>query len=644
MDKIYQICRTGAIGLGIVLAALAGTASGREAPKEDAIDFNFDRVDVGVFVKLVGQETGRRVVVAGGVEGKISVVSPRVRRSEVYPLFVSILEASGFSVIREGDLHRIVPLPRRVTPAAPVVGIGQPLPREGLLTKIFHLQHVSARDLQSVIESKVAGGKTGGVAAIDETNHLLVTDRASTIRQVEQIIAEIDQAGSARVAEVIPLKFATARDLAQQLTLAMAEIDTRGASLKSRLAVTGADRPGRPHAVIVPSPTANALVLVGVPARVKDIKELIAKMDVDVARRQGRLNALFLKYISAEETAKSINALLLKTPAGRDGGDGRSPIAIEASVANNALLVDASPSDFSVVQRLVEGLDRLPEQVHIEVLIVEITASEGYSLGFDFAAVNSPSEIGDTVVGGSSILGDSAGNVLSALQEGVFPQGITVGLVHGRRRDAAGNLVTDIPGLLSVSAEESGGTIRIRSESSLEAQNNKEASVKSVQEIPILTSTISGGTGTQRDIIQNIERVEVGVKLTLTPHIMPGGQVQMDMNPSIEVIVDDGPEGVAFAPTIAKREVKTTVTVPDGQTIIIAGLTREDQKQVESRVPLLSSIPLLGGLFRKTVETTEKTNILIFVTPRIVRDQVTAERVKTSWESKTGLQSREEEK
>jgi len=128
--------------------------------------------------------------------------------------------------------------------------------------------------------------------------------------------------------------------------------------------------------------------------------------------------------------------------------------------------------------------------------------------------------------------------------------------------------------------------------------------------------------------------------LRLTPHIVPGGQVQMDLNPAIEAIIGSSSD-VEFTPTIARREVSTTITVPDGRTIVIAGLTREDTITVIQKVPILGDIPLLGFLFRQQSDKKEKTNLLIFVTPRIVGDMRVADEIKAEWEKKTGLSSNE---
>lgn len=626
---------------------LAGSASGQQAPAGAAgeeFSFSFDQVEVRTFVKMVGEITQKKMVVADDVTGKITVVSPKIPRKEVYPFFVLILESAGYSVIEESGVQKVVALPARGSPMAPVVGILDPVPADGLVTKIFKLEHVSAGELRRVLEPKVSGGKLGSVGALEESDHLIVTDTAENIRRIGKIVTEIDQPGAARTMEVIPLQFASARDLAEQLNLAIAEGETRADQLRRRLTpVPGAERTGKQTATVVASPHANSLIVVGSSAQLADLKRMIAKMDVDTPAGRGRLNAIFLKYLSAEEAAKSISALLEKSSAKvpADEPHRRQQISIEASAGNNALLVDAAPADFEVVKKLVEQLDFVPLQVHISVMIAEHSVGDSFNFGVEMAALRMPDKPGDTTVQGSSRLSDGADSLMSAIQSGIFPNGITVGVAHGSRLDAEGKVVTDYPGVISIDAVKKNTKLKILSETSLAVQNNKEATVSIVNEIPVTKSTVTGTGSAGRDIIQNIDRVDVGIKLKLTPHIISGQEVRMELAPSIEAVVDPGPSGTQFAPTIAKRGASTTVTVPDGRTVIIAGLTREDRTEVVKKVPLLGSIPVLGWLFRHTSEGTEKTNLLIFVTPKIMSDDSAAQGVRERWETKTGLKSDE---
>ncbi len=622
------------------------SASSSVSSGQGYINFSFDQVDVTAFVKLVGDITGKKFVVSDDVTGKVTIVSPRVSPKEVYPLFVSILESSGCSVLKDGEIYRIVSLPKRVSPMGDVVGVDEETPTEGIITKVMHLEHVSASELRRILESSVSGGKEGAIGSLDETNHLIVTDTADSIRRIEKIVEEVDKPGLAKVIEMVFLEYANAADLAKQLNDAMYEGATRGDRLQSRLprATTSSSRykstntsrgSGVSRGVtVVASPHSNSLMLVGTASQNEELKKIIKKMDIDTPSGRGHLNAIFLKYIQAQETAKNISSLLTQLDKKRSYDEKRK-IAVASSAENNALIVDAMPGDFEMVRKLVEQLDKLPEQVHITVMIAEIRQGDGFSIGVEMAALDMPDMVGSTVVQGGLKLTDGVDGLMSAIQSGIFPSGISAGIAYGSREDAAGNIVATHPGMININAIRRNSRFNILSETSLEAQNNKEASVSIVEEIPILKSTYAG-TGDSRDVIQEFERIEVGIKLKLTPHVIPGGEVQMTLNPSIEAVIDPGPSGT-FAPTIARRQVSTTVTVPDGRTIVIAGLTREDSTKIVKKVPILGSIPLIGWLFRNTVEEKQKTNLMIFVTPRIVSSMQDAEKIMKDWKDKTGI-------
>lgn len=656
--------RASTIGLLAALLALQSLAQAPLPPatatpppptvlpaREAYINFSFDQVGIATFARLVGELTGKRIVVSDDVQGKLTVISPKIRREEAYGLFVSILESAGCSVIQDGDVYRIVMLSERASPMAPVVGVGEAIPDDGVITKVFHLVNVSASDVRRLLEPKVRGGKVGAVGVIEDTNHLVVTDTAESIRRIEKIVTEIDRPGLARLTEVVTLQYASAEDVARELSETLAESDSRGEELRRRLpAATETSQTSGTHLpVVVASAHSNSLLLVGTSGQIQELKRIIAMMDVDMPSGRGRLNAIFLKYIQADEAATNLKALLSRrdvNPAGQTPGAAtrsRRDIAIEPSPANNALLVDASPGDFEVVKKLVDQLDQVPQQVHIEVLIAELTEGENLNLGVSMAAMDTPGKKGDYAVQGSSTLDDNTESLMNAVQNGIFPGGLTLGVAHGSAVDASGNVVVGYPGILSINAIKKDTRLKIRSNPSLMAQDNHEASVNIVDEIPIQTSTVSAGTGTSRDVIQNIQRVDVGIKLKLKPHVIPGGEVRMVLNPSIEAVSDAGPSG-QFAPTIAKREVSTTVTVKDGDVIVIAGLTRENQVKTVKRIPILGSIPLIGWLFRNTSDGTERSNLLVFVTPKIVSSGAVAAGIRDEAMRRTGLSDHDDSK
>jgi general secretion pathway protein D len=581
---------------------------------EGFVDFRFNNVDVRTFVKVLSDITGKRFIVDETVKGQITVDAPRIPEADAYPLAVTILESVGCTVVEGGQAIRVVPVAGNPAALGAIQGPDTTERGVGYLTRVFSLRHLSAAEVKAMLTDALGGDKKAAIAVLQSSNLIVVSGSADLVQRVEAMIAAIDKPGMSRVTEVIPMKFASAEDVARQINDAMAVAESEADRIRQQVS-------GGRAAVLkaVPAPQANSLILVGSKTAVAEMKDLIAKLDVESPSGRGRLRAIFLKYLTAEDAAKGLKPLL-SGPA--VAGSKTAPVAgtinIEPMAANNALLVDASPRDFEVVEKLVQELDRIPGQVMIEVLIAEISLSQGSDIGVELAALDMPSKVGDIAFQGSSTLNDDNSAIMSAVEKGLFPRGITVGVAHGTRLAADGTLETAFPALLNLNAIKKDGKVRILSNVPLLAQNNQEASVSVVNNIPILKSTIQGGSGTSRDVIQNIDRVDVGIKLKLTPHINPDGEVRMLLNPSIEAVIDAGSADTPFTPTIAKREVLTTVTVPNGQIIVLSGLIREDRTKVVRKIPLLGDIPLIGFLFRRTVDQTERTNLLIFVRPRLV--------------------------
>jgi general secretion pathway protein D len=623
-----NIRRRALLGLASALL-LAGAAGPRAAAPEApppadlpaadtaAVNFSFDQADLRILVKLVSDLTGRRFVVDDKVQGKVTVLTPApIPVREVYPLFLAILEGSGYATVEGRDATLIVAREPRTAPAAPVVMPGEkPGPGQGLMTRVFQVRNLRAGDLRRALEPLMDSGK-GGLAALEDTNHLIVTDTPAGLARLEQLLEQVDQPGLARMTEIVPLTFADAAQMAAELSQALAG-GARGGAAADRLKQRLPPAPDAPspaaEAVVVAAPHSNSLILVGTAAQIADLRRLIARMDVEAQKGRGWLRAIFLKYLTSEEAAKSLTSLLAK----RMEKEPEHRIAIEANAANNALLIDASPQDYDMVRALLEELDTPPHQVLVEVLFAEATSSDGDEWGVEFLASGAPGDSAQPL--GGMKLNTADDRLMADVLGGIVPNGLTFGIMKGRYTDASGRTIPGLPALVNLTAMHSEGRLRILSNIPLWAQNNQQASVSVGKNIPILKSTIAGGSGTARDIIENIDRVDVGIKLTVTPHVNPNDEVLMKLNPSIEAVIESSTGGRAFTPTIAKREVTTTVTVPNGQTIVISGLIREDTVKQLRRVPFLGSIPLLGYLFRSTVDGVERTNLLIFVTPHVIR-------------------------
>lgn len=628
--------------LFIALAAHSSFSTENAAPADlpqpsATVNFNFDQVDLRILVKLVSDITGRSFVVDENVKGKITVLTPApLPLRDVYPLFLAILEGSGYAAIENRGATLIVAREPRAMPAPPVLMPGEkPGPAQGLVTKVIPIRCLRAEELRKTLNSLLAEGE-GGLAALEDTNHLIATATPGGIARLEQIIEQVDLPGLVRTTEIVSLTYADAGHMADELNKALAggaSGNTAVDRLKQRLpsapdAPTTASSP-----IVVAAPHSNSLLLVGAAAQIADLRKLITRMDVEAQKGRGWLRAIFLKYLTSEEASKSLTSLLSK----RMEKDPDHRIAIEANAANNALLIDASPQDFEMVQALLEELDKPPHQVLVEILFAETTSNDGNEWGIEFLASGAPEDSAQPL--GGMKLNTADDRLMSDVLGGIVPNGLTFGVMKGSYTDSSGKTIPGLPALFNLTAMHSEGRLRILSNIPLWAQNNQQASVSVGKNIPILKSTIAGGSGTARDIIENIDRVDVGIKLTVTPHVNPNDEVLMKLNPSIEAVIEASTGGRAFTPTIAKREVTTTVTVPNGQTIVISGLIREDTVQQTRRVPFLGSIPLLGYLFRSTVDGIERTNLMIFVTPHVIRTPADAAASRRLFEERAAKNS-----
>lgn len=628
----------------VVFTHLATAAS---TLQDDRLSFAFDRVNIRTFAQVVGNFTGKKILVADGVEGDVTIVSPSVSRGEAWSLFGSVVESCGFTVVEEEGFYRVIKMPDRAGPGmGALVPDGGEIPVHGLVAAVIRVEHVPAAQMRELLDGLL--GRKSSVAVLPDTNHLVVSDTAETVRRIQDLVARLDKPGMARSTELMPLAHADAAQIARQISAAFAESQSRAQQLLQRIpsstsstASAGLPPSMRPPTV-VPVEHANAVMVSGTQAQIQAVRELLAKMDVPAAPGRSGLRMIPLDYLKASDVAKNITTLLEKFAAANPDGALSRRIAVEAVEKANALLVNAQPADFDEVEALVRSLDQAPRQVHISVLIAEVSEGDADTLGVQITGLRTPDRVGGIGVGASSRFSDepsTGAGLLGSIASSLYPEGLTFGIAHGSHRDAAGNLVSDYPAVFSVDAIKQNSKVKILANPTLGAQNNSEAEVSIVNNIPLTESTITGA-GDARDVIQNITRQDVGVKLSLTPHIVPGGLVQIELAPSIEAVIDTGrAEGGNYAPTISKRSVKTTMTVPDGETIVIAGLSRADKTEVKRKIPLLGDIPLLGWLFRWSSEQQERTNILIFVTPHVMADSEDAAAVKRDLESRTGIEA-----
>lgn len=626
----------------LFIALLCTQASGQDSTvnpspsTNQSHGFNFNNVEIGNVAEVVGQMTGKRFVIGPSVTGRVTVVtSDLIPTEEMYPFFLSILENNGYSVVDQNDALHIIKLPKPKVMPAPIIGPGESSDKMGIIQRVFKLNNVSAIEAKKALEPFVRGGAEGAITVFPPTNHLIITDTASNLERLTKLINEFDKSGAGNTIEIIKLEHASAEEVARQVTAAIQGTETANSKVARHMQQVAGGGGSLPIGVtVVPDANANTLVMVGPGVQIAEARRIIDRLDLEASGARGRFNSIRLKYLKAEDVAKSLTNLLAK----KIQKDQLHHIAVEPEITNNALLIDADPLDFEYIRTLVEDLDKLPSQVLVEVLIAEVAVNDGLDLGVEWQSIDQPSD-GSTTFAGSSRPGSTSA-ITDIATTGLFPQGLALGVARGTFTGPNGETIARVPFLLRALASER--DVKVISKPALMAQNNKKATVTAVNNIPILESTIEGSAGAgNRDVVQNIKRQDVGLELSITPHVNPDMEVTLEINPRVESIIDPGPEGTAFAPTITKREITTTVTVPNQNTVVISGLIREDNVKEESGVPFLRNIPLLGRFFQTSNDRKQRTNLLVFVTPHVVTDIEEANARKSAWELETDLKFEE---
>jgi general secretion pathway protein D len=362
--------------------------------------------------------------------------------------------------------------------------------------------------------------------------------------------------------------------------------------------------------LLMPYQRTNSIIANGDVTSIKLLLSMVQFLDAGLEKAQTDIHIYKLENADATVVAQTLASLSAAAPApGRQPqqqqGQPQPGMAFTARfnvVANketNSLIIISAPQDWEKIQGIIQELDTKRDQVLVEALIVEITLNDDQTLGFDLATIfETGIEDADVVVQSNT------GLQSEALQVGGLP-GLTVGLLNGT--------IPDAYAILNASKEIS--DLKILSTPEIVTMDNHEATINISEQIPFLTSS---RVDENNNVIQTFDYRDIGIILRLTPQINKNGYVTMEINQEVRKIIE-GTRALEN-PSVFKREITSKVTVRDTRTIVIGGLIRDDVTKTVEKVPLLGDIPLLGLLFRKTVDQRTRTNLLVFITPHIITD------------------------
>jgi general secretion pathway protein D len=576
---------------------------------------NLKAADIGVLIETVSQITGKSFIVDPRVEGRVTVISTTPQSaSEIYETFLSVLRVHGFAAVSAGDMVKIVPDAIAMQDGS--VGNGGGVP-DALVTRVVDLKHVAAPELAQLLRPLAPQQAT--LSAVG-TSSLLITDRAGNVERLVNLIRRIDLASDAEV-EVIALRHASAAEVARTLVA----LEANGAA------------PGASRLKLIADDRTNSVLLSGDPGQRLRLRSLIAHLDTPLDGGENT-QVIYLHNAKAADLMPILDSvagtLTGFAPAAEGQASGAKAATIQAHEETNALIVTSSPAVFRELAAVVRQLDIRRPQVMVEAVIAEVTDELADEFGVQWQStsldgVNDTGVIGGTNFGGAAgLLGSLAGGAAGQLGT-LNGNGLNLGYVGGSVTLPIGPNGADVTVLqvgALVKALRGDTRANVLSNPSVVTLDHTEAEFKVVQEVPFLTgqytnTSTNGGANQPTNPFQTVERKDVGLILTVTPHINEGDSVRLDIKQEVSALAPNVSGAVDLITT--KRELTTSVLVPDGGMLVLGGLKAEEMNQNVQGVPGLSRIPLLGNLFKSRRSGATKRNLMIFLRPIILRDAAT---------------------
>lgn len=646
---------------------------------------DFDKADIVEVIKMISQWTGKNFILPENVRGKITIISPTaVTADEAYAMFIAALEANNLQVTPTGRFLKIVPkkesirspIPTYLDPSAPI-----PLD-ERMITKLLRLKYSEADPIKNVLQQFIT--REGEIVPF-VPDVLIISDNALNLARLERLVEQLDQPGSQDEIHVLQIENASAQELsAMLLQIFQQQGQATGPGRRPTAVPTLAREPGKAPpgqagstegsggggtiSKIIPDERTNKLIIIG-PARVFErVRSLARKLDVPTDG--GQVQVYYLENADAEELSGTLQALAsgqtagagsprrrgatpAATPPGGAAGGGTAAlfageVKVTADKATNSLLVIASPSDYRNLVKVIERLDVRRRQVFIEAVIMEVKLNGDNRFGIDLhtgyafedVEINGQDETIPLIVGSQVSSAGASLNLARLASLTGFLAGIQGPPI------AIPGLPISLPSFgVILNALQKNSDVNVISTPHILTSDNEEAEIKVGSNVPFqaafspglgglggLGAGLGGSTGTGLgaasglglglgglgSLFAPIQRQPVELALKIKPQVNESDFVKLEIDEQIEEISSVDPQ---LGPTTAKRSIKTVVVAKDQTTVVIGGLIQDRITRSESKVPILGSLPIVGALFRSTTQIKEKTNLLLFLTPYIIKDQ-----------------------
>lgn len=579
---------------------------------------NFKDADITQIVQAVAAATGKSFILDPRVRAQVTMYSSApMSPPAFYQAFLSILEVYGFIAVPSGNnIVKIVPdadarqmpsvdLPAHVSSSS-----------DEIVTQVIAVKNVSAAELVPILRPMIP--QYGHLAAYPPSNILIISDRASNVHRMMDIIERVDQIGNQDV-DVMPLQNASSSDVVR--------------TVNSLYQGQGTIQEGRALRVVADD-RSNSILISGDPAQRLRLRALVAELDTPL-QSGGNTQVVYLHYADAAKLAPKLKeqmAELAEMGGGGGGGAVKNPQAeaeknalVWADKENNALVLTAPPKLMRTVLDIVQKLDRRRPEVLVQAIIAEVNVNKTDDLGINWAAFSQNNKLPaggfSSPVGGTSIvdlIGAATGGSSALANASSLLTGTTIGV--GTIATGGGESFAAM-----IRALRSNADTNIVSTPSAVTMDNQQATLKVVDEVPFVTGQYTSGSQVSNGTVtpfQTVQQQEVGTILKVTPTISAeGNAVMLKLSVENSSVLATSLSAASANPTTAKRSIATNVLIENGGIVVLGGLISNEQDRTHDSVPFLGGIPVLGLLFKSRNDSQTRDNLMIFIKPTILLDQ-----------------------
>jgi general secretion pathway protein D len=612
--------------------------------------FDYPNAEITDVIKAISQLTGKNFIISPGVKGKITIIAPsKITVAEAYQAFLSALASLGYTIVPSGKFYKIK-TGREARQDSIETYAGEYFPdSDQMITKIVKLKFISAAEVEKTFRPLAT--KDGEVKAYAPTNSVIITDYGSNVSRIVKIIDELDVPGFEEQLAVIAIKFAKAKDIADLINRIINKNDAGqnrfGGAVSRFRRQNDAEQAGNTESLslVLPDDRTNSIIVVGNKAGVDRIRKLVSQLDFKLRPEDsGGVYVYYVKHGQAEDIAKTLSGVAQEAARQNQQQGGFNPIQpvaappipgvgagveplssgaifggdvkVVADKATNSLVITASRQDYDVVKNLLRRIDIPRDQVFVKVIIMEMDAALGSKWGVDFYRF-APN------AGGIGRAGFRTTDNLQSILSPVSDQGAILGFGSGADVTLTGLSgqgtvkVKELTGFVNFLKNNAGGNVL--STPQIMALNNEKANIEVGEQVPVSKRTATGQNGITET---SVDIKDATINLTMTPFISPqSDRIRLSINQKIKDVSPRQQQGFQdVAVSLLTRNIETQIVVQDGDTAVLGGLMRDVETENTKKIPILGDIPLLGWLFKSNEVTKRKFNLVVFITPRIVRN------------------------